>query len=60
MKSIDWPVFLLAFGGLLGVTVPLMISPEASAVVIDTIYGGLTRYFGPLYLLKFADQGVHG
>ena len=50
MKSIDWPVFLLAFGGLLGVTVPLMISPEASAVVIDTIYGGLTRYFGPLYL----------
>ena len=50
MKSVDWPVFLLAFGGLILVTLPLVVSPESSKEAIDFIYAGLTLYLGPVYL----------
>ena len=50
MKSTDWPVFLLAFGALILVTMPLYFAPEASAEIINLLYGSLTAYFGPVYL----------
>lgn len=50
-KLIDWPTFLGALVILLGVSLPLIIFPEAGAEVINEANAFMTGNFGILYLL---------
>ncbi|WP_079479303.1 BCCT family transporter [Halobacillus salinus] len=50
-KLIDWPTFIGAFILLIGVTVPLVLFPEAGKELVDQANTFMTGNFGVLYMV---------
>lgn len=50
MKIIDWPTFIGALILVLAVSIPLVLFPEAGAVVVNMANEFMTETFGVLYL----------